>query len=82
MATKPKRTAALFAQWCRLTCLGGSERGECPCKSPNDCELRGHYLFEGKRQEARERMVRAFDQDTGRALLEIGPVRPKGRIGV
>lgn len=25
-------------RYCKLTCEGGSERGECKCERPNDCE--------------------------------------------
>jgi len=27
-------------RYCRMTCDGGSERGECPCERPVDCEMK------------------------------------------
>lgn len=52
--------AERFLQYCRLTCLGGSERGTCPCEHPDGCEERGRPGFAAARQEARERMARFF----------------------
>lgn len=55
--------AERFGQYCRLTCLGGSERGSCPCTHPDDCELRGHPKFEAERKAATKRMVRVTKAD-------------------
>lgn len=49
---------AKFAAYCKMTCLGGSERGECPCKHPNACELQDHPEYAGARKEAKHRMLR------------------------
>jgi hypothetical protein len=47
-----------LASYCRLTCLGGSERGTCPCASPAACEMREVQGFEEARAEAITRMLR------------------------
>jgi hypothetical protein len=26
--------------YCKLTCVGGSEMGRCPCSGPRECEMR------------------------------------------
>jgi hypothetical protein len=46
-------------EWCKMTCNGGSERGECPCVSPPDCELRFEPEYEHHHKEA---VVRLFNQ--------------------
>ncbi len=47
-----------WLEYCKLTCLGGSERGECGCKSPAECELREGGEFDEARQAAKLRMQR------------------------
>jgi hypothetical protein len=27
-------------RWCKMTCVGGSESGLCPCVGPRDCEMK------------------------------------------
>lgn len=51
-------TAHAFGQHCRLTCLGGSERGTCDCVCPNECALKVSPDFKMWRQRAIERLVR------------------------
>lgn len=34
-----------FLKFCRLTCVGGSERGTCPCAGPTDCQMKDHPDF-------------------------------------
>lgn len=50
--------AARFLQRCRLTCMGGSEKGSCPCEGPMMCEERKSPLFSLYRFKAEERMRR------------------------
>lgn len=45
-----------FLVWCGLTCMGGSEKKQCPCVGPNDCQMRGHPQFEAQRRVATERL--------------------------
>lgn len=35
-----------FLQYCRMTCLGGSEQGRCLCLCPVECEMYQHPEFE------------------------------------
>jgi hypothetical protein len=55
---KPVNEAETWGTWCRLTCLGGSEHGECPCDSPRECQMQDDPKFEDKRAEAKARMCR------------------------
>lgn len=66
--------AEMFLQHCKLTCFGGSEKGTCDCKSPNDCELRKDPRFSQWRFKAEERMFRHFPE-LGR-ILKIDPASP------
>jgi two-component system, chemotaxis family, chemotaxis protein CheY len=59
-----------------LTCLGGSERGACPCKRSLDCELGTHPEFARRRLEAVRRLWRsawegktAMEKKSWRVLL-------------
>lgn len=56
--TKDMNTAEKFGTWCKLTCFGGSDKGECPCDSPNDCQLTTHPQFPKYRKMATDRMMR------------------------
>ncbi len=56
MTTRQQR--AKYAIYCKLTCLGGSEKGMCPCESPRDCEMKDQPGFEEARTEAKRRMLR------------------------
>jgi hypothetical protein len=51
-------TAEDFAQYCGLTCLGGSEQKKCPCLGPHECEMKGQPGFQAASDEARRRMIR------------------------
>ena len=52
-----KPTHSKFNQYCKLTCLGGSEMGECPCHTPNNCELKNYPAFEEARDNAETRFM-------------------------
>ena len=52
------RSRAFWAQECKLTCLGGSERGTCACRCPNDCVAQHDPGFGAARQRAKEAMGR------------------------
>lgn len=56
MTTRQQR--AKYAVYCKLTCLGSSEKGMCPCDSPNDCEMKDQPGFQEARDEAARRMLR------------------------
>jgi hypothetical protein len=47
-----------FTVRCRLTCLGGSEHGECECRHPAECGLADDPHFEQARANAKARMMR------------------------
>ncbi len=49
---------AKLVTYCRMTCLGGSDVGECPCKGPAQCELQKHPNYKHARNEAIARMNR------------------------
>ena len=51
-------SASLFAVECKLTCLGGSEKGTCDCRGPNDCVARNTPGFQLARGKAKKRMGR------------------------
>jgi hypothetical protein len=55
---KSMNDAARFGTHCKMTCLGGSEKGTCDCKHPDCCELQDHPKFREYRIKARERMAR------------------------
>jgi len=57
MSTGRQRRAK-YAVYCKLTCLGGSEQGMCPCQSPAECEMQSEPGFEEARQAAAGRMLR------------------------
>jgi hypothetical protein len=46
-----------FTTYCKMTCIGGSEAGTCPCKSPVGCELQAHPDYERERERAKDRMM-------------------------
>lgn len=50
---------AKFLVYCGLTCMGGSEKRECACEHPNDCEMRTHPEFEEYHRQAGVRLFRA-----------------------
>lgn len=52
------RSRAFWAQECKLTCLGGSERGTCACRCPNDCVAQHDPGFGAARQRAKDAMGR------------------------
>lgn len=52
-----------WAQWCGLTCLGGSERRECPCQGPWECQMRLRPEFEHKKREAALKLLRVVLTD-------------------
>jgi hypothetical protein len=56
MTTRQQR--AKYVIYCKLTCLGGSERGMCPCESPADCEMKDQPGFQEARDEAARRVLR------------------------
>jgi hypothetical protein len=43
---------AKWLTYCKMTCVGGSEKGECHCKGSKDCELIEHPDYVTKRAEA------------------------------
>lgn len=47
-----------FTSYCRMTCLGGSERGECECRRPAECQLSDNPHYEDARASAKARMIR------------------------
>ena len=49
---------AFFAEVCKLTCWGGSEKGTCTCKGPHDCYGKLKPGWEAAREEAMTRMSR------------------------
>jgi hypothetical protein len=49
-----------FTVRCRMTCLGGSERGECECRHPRECEMQSDPGYPAAREEAKARMLRYF----------------------
>lgn len=52
------KNSKLFLEECRLTCLGGSEKGTCSCRGPMDCEARNVPGFNKARDDAKRRMGR------------------------
>jgi hypothetical protein len=50
-------TAKLFLTHCRLTCLGGSEKGTCECRGPVDCKLQNHPKYDAYRMKSLTRMA-------------------------
>lgn len=52
------KSKSRFLVYCKMTCLGGSEQGECPCRSPATCELQDDPAYEQARAEAKIRMLR------------------------
>jgi hypothetical protein len=53
-----KESTEAYAQYCGLTCWGGSERRQCKCRSPTDCEMKDLPGFEAARKEAQRRLLR------------------------
>lgn len=49
-----------FLRYCKLTCIGGSESGTCPCKHPKECNFQKDPEFDKARTEAKERMWQYF----------------------
>ena len=54
-----KPTDPRFTVYCRMTCLGGSERGLCGGPRPDACELAGDPGYAAARGAAQDRMLRA-----------------------
>lgn len=46
----------LFSTFCKMTCIGGSEVGECPCTHPKQCEISDHPEYEKARRVACTRL--------------------------
>lgn len=49
-----------FLTFCRLTCVGGSERGTCPCSGPTDCQMKTDPAFEAWRKNPRQQRLRCL----------------------
>lgn len=47
----------LWDVYCGMTCDRGSERKQCPCDGPLDCELVGHPDYGARRAIAKQRML-------------------------
>jgi len=47
-----------FEVYCKLTCLGGSEKGKCSCKNPQSCKMKDDPDFELMRGAATARLLR------------------------
>jgi hypothetical protein len=72
-----KSTDPKFTEYCKMTCLGGSEKGTCSCKRPEDCELAADPGYAEARQQAKDRMFRFsqfFKEHLERPLLKPGQV--------
>jgi len=55
--TKKRMNAATkFAVFCKMTCLGGSEKGTCECTHPADCAIRFDDGYEDAIAEACKRI--------------------------
>jgi len=63
-------TPEKFLVHCKQTCFGGSEKGTCECKGPNDCKLRSHPKFSHYQKQAEERTMRHFRN----ALEQVGKI--------
>lgn len=50
--------ATLYLQHCKMTCLGGSERGTCGCLSPSMCKQREEADYKLWRDKADRRAMR------------------------
>lgn len=53
-----KESTETYAQYCGLTCWGGSEKKQCECRGPADCEMKNKPGFEAARKEAKNRLLR------------------------
>lgn len=51
-----------YATYCKLTCVGGSEEGTCPCQNPTWCELQDEANFPAARKEAIKEMIRIIKE--------------------
>lgn len=49
-----------FLMYCKMTSLGGSECGECPCSNPEQCEMTAHPDYDIARREALARLWQYF----------------------
>lgn len=64
---------------CRLTCVGGSEHGECDCPCPNDCQMQDHPDFAQRRAEATQRLANtADDPRLARFVCRVADVPHRG----
>lgn len=54
----PQSLRAKFASQCRMTCMGGSEKGTCDCASPRECEMQESPHFTEAREKAKASMSR------------------------
>lgn len=53
-----KRSRSFWAIDCKMTCLGGSEKGHCACQRPIDCVAQHDPYYEAERNKAKYRMLR------------------------
>ncbi len=51
-----------FLMYCKMTCVGGSEQGQCPCKHPNACEIQDDLDYAQAREDAKDRMWRHLEE--------------------
>lgn len=63
-------TAEQFLVCCRMTCMGGSEKGTCACKRPIDCTLQQHPKYDEYRDMATRRMVQHLKNCIGPELTD------------
>ncbi len=65
------KTRAFWATVCKVTCLGGSERGTCDCARPNACAARTDPGFARARSEAVARTSRRLRNTISETNEEI-----------
>lgn len=46
-----------FLDYCKMTCLEGSEKGLCECTTPNECLFQNHPDYKEAREKAKQRMI-------------------------
>lgn len=63
-----------FLSYCRMTCVGGSERGECPCTHPAVCELVDDPDYTTAREAAMARMGDYLLRGLEKADKSIHPI--------
>lgn len=62
-------TAEQFLVNCRMTCLGGSEKGTCECRGPINCTLQKHPKYDEYRMKAVTRMAQHLSNVIGADLV-------------